>query len=205
MRGGCAAVARQRAAAESLPLISPLRGQLPPRGKPRLSKNSCRGEHCSPVPVCLVRKPSRKARCCAKLAGDQWSPLHSLYGKADVFRHAGLPLEGKLSAERADEVRPAGYCPQTGNPGSLALIRPCCARPPSPAGGRLYFNFLYNPQGPPPGLPSGGLIMGLLQLRPRGSRRQRRRRPSAAHRHRGRAVHRAAGPVPGRPAGRPSR
>ena len=41
----------------------------------RLSKNSCRGEHCSPVPVCLVRKPSRKARCCAKLAGDQWSPL----------------------------------------------------------------------------------------------------------------------------------
>ena len=54
----------------------------------RLSKNSCRGEHCSPVPVCLVRKPSRKARCCAKLAGDQWSPLHSLYGKAGVFRHA---------------------------------------------------------------------------------------------------------------------
>ena len=116
-----------------------------------------------------------------------------------------LPLAGKLSAERTDEVRPAGYCPQTGNPGSLALIRPCFARPPSPAGGRLYFNFLYNPQGPPPGLPSGGLIMGLLQLRPRGSRRQRRRRPSAAHRHRGRAVHRAAGPVPGRPAGRPSR
>ena len=54
----------------------------------RLSKNSCRGEHCSPVPVYLVRMPSRKARCCAKLAGDQWSPLHSLYGKADVFRHA---------------------------------------------------------------------------------------------------------------------
>ena len=51
----------------------------------RLSKNSCRGEHCSPVPVYLVRKPSRKARCCAKLAGDQWSPLHSLYSKVDVF------------------------------------------------------------------------------------------------------------------------
>ena len=116
-----------------------------------------------------------------------------------------LPLEGKLSAERTDEVRPAGYCPQTGNPGSFALIRPCCARPPSPEGGRLYCNLPYNPQGPPPGLPSGGLIMGLLQLRPRGSRRQRHRRPSAAHRHRGRAVHRAAGPVPGRPAGRPSR
>ena len=29
-------------------------------------------------------------------------------------------LAGKLSAERTDEVRPAGYCPQTGNPGSLA-------------------------------------------------------------------------------------
>ncbi len=53
-----------------------------------LSKNSCRGEHCSPVPVCLIRKPSRKARCCAKLAGDQWSPLHSLYSKVNVFWHA---------------------------------------------------------------------------------------------------------------------
>ena len=52
-----------------------------------LSKNSCRGEHCSPVPVCLIRKPSRKARCCAKLAGDQWSPLHSLYNKAGAFSY----------------------------------------------------------------------------------------------------------------------
>ena len=41
----------------------------------RLSKNSCRGEHCSPVPVCLWKKLTRKRRCCAKLAGDQWSPL----------------------------------------------------------------------------------------------------------------------------------
>ena len=45
--------------------------------RPRLSKNSCRGEHCSPVPVCLARKLSRKMRCCGKLAGDQWSPLHT--------------------------------------------------------------------------------------------------------------------------------
>ena len=40
----------------------------------RLSKNACRGEHCSPVPVCLVRKLSRKMRCCSKLTGDRWSP-----------------------------------------------------------------------------------------------------------------------------------
>ena len=44
----------------------------------RLSKNSCRGEHCSPVPVCLVRKLFQKMRCCGKLTGDQWSPLHIL-------------------------------------------------------------------------------------------------------------------------------
>ena len=43
----------------------------------KLSKNSCRGEHCSPAPVCLVNKLSRKMRCCGKLTGDQWSPLHT--------------------------------------------------------------------------------------------------------------------------------
>ena len=42
-----------------------------------LPKNACRGEHCSPVPVCLARKPSRKMRCGGKWAGDQWSPLHT--------------------------------------------------------------------------------------------------------------------------------
>ena len=42
-----------------------------------LSKNACRGEHCSPVPVCLARKPSRKMRFGGKWAGDQWSPLHT--------------------------------------------------------------------------------------------------------------------------------
>ena len=42
-----------------------------------LPKNACRGELCSPVPVCLARKPSRKMRCGCKWAGDQWSPLHT--------------------------------------------------------------------------------------------------------------------------------
>ena len=46
-----------------------------------LSKNACRGEHCSPVPVCFARKPSRKMRCGGKWAGDQWSPLHTQQGK----------------------------------------------------------------------------------------------------------------------------
>ena len=47
----------------------------------RLSKNICRGEHCSPVPTCLTRKLSRKMRCGGKLTGDQWSPLHTQQGK----------------------------------------------------------------------------------------------------------------------------
>ena len=51
----------------------------------RLSKNSCRGEHCSPVPVCLVSKLSQKMRYCGKLTGDQWSPLHMQYGKKAIL------------------------------------------------------------------------------------------------------------------------
>ena len=44
-------------------------------------ENSCRGEHCSPMPACLTRKLSRKMRCGGKLTGDQWSPLHTQQGK----------------------------------------------------------------------------------------------------------------------------
>ena len=60
------AIARERVIEVSLPLISPLRGQLPPQGKPqtveklpypRIRISSLlrirRGEHCSPVPVYL--------------------------------------------------------------------------------------------------------------------------------------------------------
>ena len=47
----------------------------------RLSKNICRGEHCSPVPACLIRELSRKMRCGGKLTGDQWSPLRTQQGK----------------------------------------------------------------------------------------------------------------------------
>ena len=48
-------------------------------------ENSCRGEHCSPVPACLTRQLSRKMRCGGKLAGDQWSPLHTQQGKTRVL------------------------------------------------------------------------------------------------------------------------
>ena len=51
----------------------------------RLSKNICRGEHCSPVPACLTRQLSRKMRCGGKLAGDQWSPLHTQQGRTRVL------------------------------------------------------------------------------------------------------------------------
>ena len=40
----------------------------------RLSKNFCRGEHCSPVPVCLARKLSRKMRCGGRLAATNGRP-----------------------------------------------------------------------------------------------------------------------------------
>ena len=42
----------------------------------RFERVHCRGERCSPLPVCFARKLSRKMRCRAELAGDQWSPLH---------------------------------------------------------------------------------------------------------------------------------
>ena len=51
----------------------PYRGSLSRRG--RFFRHAG-GEHCSPVHVCLVSKPPGKMRCCGKLAGDQWSPLH---------------------------------------------------------------------------------------------------------------------------------
>lgn len=42
----------------------------------RFERVRCRGDHCSPVPVCFARKLSREMRCCAKSAGGQWPPLH---------------------------------------------------------------------------------------------------------------------------------
>ena len=68
----------------------PYRGSLSRRGRffdtlgmPRMrhpflrfERVHCRGEHCSPVPVCFARKLSGKMRCCAESAGDQGSPLH---------------------------------------------------------------------------------------------------------------------------------
>ena len=60
-----------------------------------LPKNACRGEHCSPVPVCLARKPSRKMRCGGKLAGDQWSPLHTQQGKT----RPSPPLQKNVGAD----------------------------------------------------------------------------------------------------------
>ena len=85
---------------------------------------------------------------------------------------ARLPLEG--SCPRSGLMRWTCRNYPTGNP-TAALIRPCSPAT-LPRGGRLYLTFSITPKGRRRGLPSGGLIMGLLQLRPRGSRRQRRRR-----------------------------
>ena len=37
------------------------------------------------MPFCLVRKLPRKTRYSAKLAGDQWSPLHTQQTKNVIF------------------------------------------------------------------------------------------------------------------------
>ena len=58
-------------------------------------ENSCRGEHCSPVPACLTRQLSRKMRCGGKLAGDQWSPLHTQQGKT----RPSPPLQKNVGAD----------------------------------------------------------------------------------------------------------
>ena len=57
----------------------------------RFERVHCRGEHCSPVPVCFARKLSREMRCCAKLAGDQWSPLHIQQARACRGPRGGSP------------------------------------------------------------------------------------------------------------------
>ena len=57
----------------------------------RFERVHCRGEHCSPVPVCFARKLSRKMRCCAKSAGDQWSPLHMQQARGCRGPRGGSP------------------------------------------------------------------------------------------------------------------
>ena len=80
--------------AKTRPLLAPSARGLRPQAvgertvrragifRAQTGENSCRGEHCSPVPACLTRQLSRKMRCGGKLAGDQWSPLHTQQGKA---------------------------------------------------------------------------------------------------------------------------
>ena len=74
---GTAGAAHPASRAAPAKRIANLRIPNAPNPTFKLSKKPCRGEHCSPVPVCLARKLSQKMRCCGKLAGDQWSPLHT--------------------------------------------------------------------------------------------------------------------------------
>ncbi len=57
----------------------------------RFERVHCRGGHCSPLPVCFARKLSRKMRCCAKSAGDQWSPLHMQQARGCRGARGGSP------------------------------------------------------------------------------------------------------------------
>ena len=104
----------------------------------RLSKNICRGEHCSPVPACLTRKLSRKKRCGGKLTGDQWSPLHTQQGK--TCPSPPVPACGKGKLPRAHiECAPTDYVfdqrekTPRGAPPSLGPL--CEGAPPAGGGG----------------------------------------------------------------------
>ena len=66
MRGARAAIARKRAAAESPPLISPLRGQLPPRGKPFAVGATIGRPHCRRL---TVVHPKAAGRACPAPTG----------------------------------------------------------------------------------------------------------------------------------------
>ena len=77
-----------------------------------LPKNACRGEHCSPVPVCFARKPSRKMRCGGKWAGDQWSPYTR--NKAGMQFFDGL-RSGQDRSLQISRQRCGGYNKVDGN------------------------------------------------------------------------------------------
>ena len=67
-----------KAKRQSPPVIAaldhlPLQGEVS-RALPRKTGKTLGGEHCSPVPICLVSNLPQKMRCCGKVTGDQWSP-----------------------------------------------------------------------------------------------------------------------------------
>ncbi len=66
MRGGAAVVARERVAAVTPPLISPLRGQLPPRGKPFAIGATIGRPHCRRL---TVVHPKAAGRACPAPTG----------------------------------------------------------------------------------------------------------------------------------------
>ena len=99
----------------------------------RLAKNFCRGEHCSPVPVCLARKLSRKMRCGGKLAGDQWSPLQKNVGADSISARArlrqGKPPRAHIECAPTDFAFDKGRKHRAGRPYKKRRggfhIRPC--------------------------------------------------------------------------------
>ena len=76
-----------------------------------LPKNACGGEHCSPVPVCLARKPSRKMRCGGKRATN---------GRPYARNKAGMqffdgPRSGQDRSLQLSRQRCGGYNKVGGN------------------------------------------------------------------------------------------
>ena len=64
----------------------------PLKGEPRLSKNSCRGEHCSPVPVCLARNCPGKC-----VSAVSWRATN---GRPYIRNKAGMQFFDSLSSPK---------------------------------------------------------------------------------------------------------
>ena len=68
---------------------------FPPRGKLRLPKNVCRGEHCSPVPVCLAKNCPGKSVAAASWRATNGRPYARNKAGMQFIDGLGFPLGGR--------------------------------------------------------------------------------------------------------------
>ena len=116
--GKAAVAAHNRVTAVSSPLISPLCGQLPPRGKPRLSKNVC-----SPLgPLCEGAPP-------AGGGGENCTAARNIsgYGKVLSLRPFGAPPSQREAFKMQKGCRECGipFCVLKECIAGAGIARPC--------------------------------------------------------------------------------
>ena len=87
------------------------------RGSYRLSKHSCRGEHCSPVPVCLARNYPGKCVAAVSWRATNGRPYTRNKAKIHFFdslnpKYFGQPHSSLPHRLRAEPPRRGGQVPQ---------------------------------------------------------------------------------------------